>query len=131
VAQACRSNDDSARLRGFFGSTFVGRAYRPAGDSASPRGCVKVCMYIYACICVYAVILSVIASHVYLSVCMYVCVYVYVCIHVCACVILYLLVTLLDRATVYVGWCDRGEKDNRTRDLRVLRRAVTTVLSFA
>ena len=48
MAQACRSNDDSARLRGFFGSTFVGRAYRPAGDSASPRGVSKyVCIYMY------------------------------------------------------------------------------------
>jgi hypothetical protein len=70
---------------------------------------VKVCMYIHVCICVYAVILSVIASHVYLSVCMCVCmcvrIRVYTC--VCICVILYLLVTLLDGATVYVGCGDR------------------------
>jgi hypothetical protein len=51
---------------------------------------------------------------IYWCVCVYVCVYVYVCIHVYVCVLLYLLVTLLGRATVYVGWCDRGERTTRS-----------------
>jgi hypothetical protein len=107
VGLACRPDVyGSSAMISLFSSCFwldsVERAYR---DSAYCRGCVKVCMYIYVCICVYAAMLSVTASHVCLLV--YMCVCRCVCIrsiHVYVCVLFYLLVvTLLDRSTVYVG----------------------------
>jgi hypothetical protein len=43
--------------------------------------CVRVCIYIYVCVCVYVCIY--IYTYVHTCVCMYVCMYVYVCVCMC------------------------------------------------
>ncbi len=107
------------------GSTFVGRAYRPYGDSASVLKYVCTYIYVYVCMCVYAVILPVIASHVYLAVWMC------VCMCVCVCVLLYLLVT--SRYWIekpFVSHCVIIVKEQQDSYPQWLWRAVTTVLLF-